>query len=754
MVGIALVPLAGSLRQRPAPAAIGGFAALLVPILFSLAALVVLVVASFADLHPVTVVLAALCLVAAGGRTALTFEQTRALARSRTEARTDELTTVGNRRMLDERLPALAAAAAAGRPLLVGIISIRHLSAINETLGYEYGDGMLAALGARLREQVGDRAVPARLGGAEIALLQPFDGHLARAEQSMRDLLAAVAGSGPGRRRRGRDRAVRRRRRRPDARYSEVRDLLRCAGEALRRAKATESEVEVYDPAQDIGRDFGPRLLPELIGALERNLIGAWYQPKVELAGGAAVELEAAAALGAPGARRPRRGRPATAGRPGRPDPPADPGDAGRGGPPVRLVAGRRYPARRRGRPRHRGRARQPPAVRAGPAGQRGRRASRSAIQLELAEDLLLVDPGRTRRALDQFRTLGVRLALDHYGRSAPSLTRLRTMPVQELKLDRSFVASVLQGGPDEAVVRSTISLARSLGIRTVADGVDTADLLDRVRSYGVRGVQGAAVGDPMSPDALADWLGTAPRPTRPATRPGARHSRSRSDDGRRGPTGSRGGTGRCGVPCCRRAPRAGSQDHPARPAGRRRARRRRAARLELDHDPPGWCRAAPAGVGRPAAPAGAGRWPAPRPHHRPTLAAAGSLVRAGEAARVGAALPAGRDRRHAAALAAALTVHALTGSLARAALAGSVAETVAYYGVILRRTVPRLYAAQAGTGPVRRLLRTGRSLLAEVSDFLAAELADTFLVRPGLIYLAAGWAGSGRPEPASRPAC
>ena len=94
--------------------------------------------------------------------------------------------------------------------------------------------------------------------------------------------------------------------------------------------------------------------------------------------------------------------------------------------------------------------------------------------------------------------------------------------------------------------------------------------------------------------------------------------------------------------------------------------------------------------------------------------------------------------------LAAALTVHALTGSLASAALAGSVAETVAYYGVILRRTVPRLYAAQAGTGPVRRLLRTGRSLLAEASDFVAAELVDTILVRPGLIYLAAGWADSG----------
>jgi hypothetical protein len=96
------------------------------------------------------------------------------------------------------------------------------------------------------------------------------------------------------------------------------------------------------------------------------------------------------------------------------------------------------------------------------------------------------------------------------------------------------------------------------------------------------------------------------------------------------------------------------------------------------------------------------------------------------------------------AALAAALTVYAQTGSLAPAALAGSVAESIAYYGVVLRRTLPVLYARHAGCRPVRRLLRTGRSLVAEVSDFLVAELADTLVVRPGLIYLAAGWAGSG----------
>jgi hypothetical protein len=95
-------------------------------------------------------------------------------------------------------------------------------------------------------------------------------------------------------------------------------------------------------------------------------------------------------------------------------------------------------------------------------------------------------------------------------------------------------------------------------------------------------------------------------------------------------------------------------------------------------------------------------------------------------------------------ALAAALTVHAQTGRLAPAALAGAVAESIAYYGVILRRTVPGLYAAHAGAGLLLRPLRTARNLLAEVSDFLAAELADTLVVRPGLIFLAAGWAGSG----------
>lgn len=96
------------------------------------------------------------------------------------------------------------------------------------------------------------------------------------------------------------------------------------------------------------------------------------------------------------------------------------------------------------------------------------------------------------------------------------------------------------------------------------------------------------------------------------------------------------------------------------------------------------------------------------------------------------------------AALTAALAVHTLTGSLASAALAGSVAESLAYYGVVLRRMLPVLYRRHAGAGRLPRLLRTARDMVTEISDFLAAELLDTLVVRPGLIFLAAGWAGSG----------
>ena len=94
-------------------------------------------------------------------------------------------------------------------------------------------------------------------------------------------------------------------------------------------------------------------------------------------------------------------------------------------------------------------------------------------------------------------------------------------------------------------------------------------------------------------------------------------------------------------------------------------------------------------------------------------------------------------------ALLAAVGVYAGTRSLASAALAASLAETAGFYGTILRQTLPPLYRLHAGLSNGRRLWLTGRRGIAEASDFVVAELTDTLVLRPALIYLAASWTGS-----------
>jgi EAL domain-containing protein (putative c-di-GMP-specific phosphodiesterase class I) len=130
-----------------------------------------------------------------------------------------------------------------------------------------------------------------------------------------------------------------------------------------------------------------------------------------------------------------------------------------------------------------------------------------AALTLEIAEEVLLIDARRTARALNQFRQFGVRLALDHYGRSAPSLAGLRNLPVDELKLDASFVEPMVSSTQDAVVVRSTVELARSLGITTVGSGVASNDLLNAVALAGCAGAQGSLLSEPMSADSVQNWL-------------------------------------------------------------------------------------------------------------------------------------------------------------------------------------------------------------------------------------------------------
>jgi diguanylate cyclase (GGDEF)-like protein/PAS domain S-box-containing protein len=128
-------------------------------------------------------------------------------------------------------------------------------------------------------------------------------------------------------------------------------------------------------------------------------------------------------------------------------------------------------------------------------------------LVLEITESALTSNPARVLDTLQCLAGLGCRLSLDDFGTGSLSLTFLRKLPIHELKIDRSFV-QVMTTDPDAAaVVRSAISLGRSLDLRVVAEGVEDADTLAELRRLQCDEVQGYLIGPPMTAGAFASWL-------------------------------------------------------------------------------------------------------------------------------------------------------------------------------------------------------------------------------------------------------
>jgi EAL domain-containing protein (putative c-di-GMP-specific phosphodiesterase class I) len=102
---------------------------------------------------------------------------------------------------------------------------------------------------------------------------------------------------------------------------------------------------------------------------------------------------------------------------------------------------------------------------------------------------------------------MDVRIAIDDFGTGYSSLAWLKRFPVDEIKVDRSFVTDLTVNESDAAIVRSTIELGRSLGVSVVAEGVETADVLERLAEYGCDVVQGYLVSRPVPAAQLVTWL-------------------------------------------------------------------------------------------------------------------------------------------------------------------------------------------------------------------------------------------------------
>lgn len=125
---------------------------------------------------------------------------------------------------------------------------------------------------------------------------------------------------------------------------------------------------------------------------------------------------------------------------------------------------------------------------------------------LEVTENALMLDPARARETLQQLRDLGIRIAIDDFGTGYSSLGYLKALSAEELKIDKSFVLNILEDASDRTIVASTIDMAHNLGLKVVAEGIESAEAMQHLKNIGCDVGQGFYIGRPMDADAILSW--------------------------------------------------------------------------------------------------------------------------------------------------------------------------------------------------------------------------------------------------------
>jgi EAL domain-containing protein (putative c-di-GMP-specific phosphodiesterase class I) len=132
-----------------------------------------------------------------------------------------------------------------------------------------------------------------------------------------------------------------------------------------------------------------------------------------------------------------------------------------------------------------------------------------NAITLEVTEDAVVADPKRATEILCYLRNNGFKISVDDYGTGYSSLAQLKQLPVQELKIDRSFVQHLAQNEYDKIIVSSTIELAHKMGLSVVAEGVEDETTLNWLQSKGCQLAQGYLISRPLPSKAFIRWIET-----------------------------------------------------------------------------------------------------------------------------------------------------------------------------------------------------------------------------------------------------
>ena len=470
---------------------------------FALTALGLLIVGQFARIGGLAVGLATVTVLVGMARAAMTV--TDRLRESERQAVTDVLTGLSNRRHLVNRLnAAITEADRSGVQVALLLIDLDGFKELNDTLGHYAGDEVLRQIGPRLRALVRHDDTLARLGGDEFAMaLVPGDeASASSAALRLREALERSFAVG--------DIAVH-----VDASVgiavfpdhaADALGLLQRADVAMYEAKRVRTGHEVYVAARDHHSRQRLSLIGELRTAIAAGQLHLEYQPQAELGTGTVRAVEALVRWA-----HPSRGRVA----PAEFLPLAEQSGLTRAL--TEFVLDRALEqigeCRREGFDII-------VAVNLGPADllDRGlplevsrlldaRDFPAPALELEVSENVVMTDPERTVDALARLREIGVGISLDDFGAGHSSLAHLKQLSVDELKIDRSFVLRMAEDARDAAIVRSTVDLAHRLGLRAIAEGVETQATWELLTECACDYAQGLFLMRPLSGEALAAWL-------------------------------------------------------------------------------------------------------------------------------------------------------------------------------------------------------------------------------------------------------
>jgi diguanylate cyclase (GGDEF)-like protein len=430
-------------------------------------------------------------------------------------AYTDTLTGLPNRIRFRELVQeAVLAGQHEQRPIALLLSDLDHFKDVNDTLGHDRGDILLQQVGLRLRNALFTPDVVARLGGDEFGILLP---RLAAADDVrivikklhdclevpfMIDGIPIIVETSIG-----------------VATMPEHADdadmLLQRADIAMYRAKKMASDYAVYAPEFNLHSPERLGLMAELRDAIEQNQLLLHFQPKVALKTGRIIGNEALVRW-----QHPRLG--------------LVPPDkfilaaeqTGLIGPLTRwvLIDALTYcqDARREGirlrvsvnlsaRSLH---DPQLPIMIAEALKATG--AEPGQLMLEVTESAIVLDPKRAEENLVALSRMGVGLSIDDFGTGYTSLSSIKRLPVNEIKIDKSFVTNMLTDKKDEMIVRTVIEFGHNFGLTVVAEGVETKEVLDALAALGCDEVQGYFISKPQTCELLKSWLSASPYKVEP----------------------------------------------------------------------------------------------------------------------------------------------------------------------------------------------------------------------------------------------